>query len=534
MTRPWRRGPSLAGWKRELTARRDAHAGRAGELAGEIERLLAGGHDTPPVPHTRAPGVRDDRAGAPLWKVTDFAPDVPDEHRAGLEAALEAAGLLDAWVTPDGNLVDGDVTVVSGLAPVPGQSCASALIPAIDPGDPQARTLSGEAVRSVLSAIGLGRPNGTARSNGTAALNGTDGPNRTGSPDGTGAPYGTGRSNGTSAPDGTGGPNGPAAPDGTWVSADGRWANGVLGGAWRKDGAGYIGEGAREGRPPGQDRAAHRGTDIRSARRSASSARRWPTSACAVSGSRDEHRAVPPDAAVREAHTVAAAERRRRGELREQHARAVTETTKRQEALAAARTRAEEFARDVGLPAEPDELGEVKAGVADYRLALAGLWPAAEASHGAVRAADEAAAELADSQGRLEDATEAAATVREEASAAQAMYEALRETAGAAVEELYQQLEGGPARPRTAAPTRRPHVAASSTLSRERGKADGERGAACAQDIDEATQARDAAVAEFQSFAATASLRVALPVTRGPRRHPGVGRLRPPCCWRGP
>ena len=51
-----------------------------------------------------------------MWTVTDFAPDVPEEHRAG----LEAAGILDAWVTPDGNLVDGDVTVVSGLAPVPG------------------------------------------------------------------------------------------------------------------------------------------------------------------------------------------------------------------------------------------------------------------------------------------------------------------------------------------------------------------------------------------------------------------------------
>ena len=34
----------------------------------------------------------------------------------------------------------------------------------------------------------------------------------------------------------------------------------------------------------------------------------------------DEHHAVPPDAPVREAHTVAAAERRRRGELREQRA----------------------------------------------------------------------------------------------------------------------------------------------------------------------------------------------------------------------
>ena len=84
--------------------------------------------------------------------MTDFAPDVPEEHRAGLEAALEAAGILDAWVTPDGNLVDGDVTVVSGLAPVPGPSCASVLVPAINTGDPQAAALPGR-----------GRPRGPGR-----------------------------------------------------------------------------------------------------------------------------------------------------------------------------------------------------------------------------------------------------------------------------------------------------------------------------------------------------------------------------------
>jgi uncharacterized protein (TIGR02680 family) len=465
-------GAELGRLEAGLSARRDAHAERADELAGEIQRLQDGGHDAPPVPHTRAPGIRDYRSGAPLWKVTDFAPEVPDEHRAALEAALEAAGLLDAWVTPDGNLVDGDVTVVSGLAPVPGQSCTSVLIPAIDPGDPQARTLSGEAVRAVLSAIGLGGSYGTSGS------------------------YGTG------------------AADGTWVSADGRWANGVLGGAWRKDSAGYIGEGAREGAR--RARIARLTEELTQERTAIGDL----DAALAEVGVRrqrlgDEHRAVPPDAAVREAHTVAAAERRRRGELREQHARAVAETAKRQEALTAARMRAEELARDVGLPAEPDELAEVKAGVADYRLALAGLWPAAEASHGALRAADEAAAELADSQERLEDATEAAATARDEASAALAMYEALRETAGAAVEELYRQLEEvrrdleRRGTDEKAARGREQHSL------EERGKANGERGR-LRQDIDEATRTRDTAVAEFQSFAATALLRVALPALEVP------------------
>jgi hypothetical protein len=113
----------------ELSSRRTRHVTRAGELAEEIGRLRLGGHDAPPVPHTRAAGVRDGRPGAPLWKVADFAPGLSDDERAGLEAALEAAGILDAWVTPEGNLVDGDVIVVSGLAPVAGNRAPACWCP---------------------------------------------------------------------------------------------------------------------------------------------------------------------------------------------------------------------------------------------------------------------------------------------------------------------------------------------------------------------------------------------------------------------
>ena len=320
-------GTELGGLDAELSARRAAHAGRA--VSSRVRSVgCVRAATTPPQLRTRGShGVRDSRPGAPLWKVTDFAPDVPEEDRAGLEAALEAAGILDAWVTPDGNLVDGDVTVVSGLAPVPGQSCASVLTPAIDSADPQARLLSDEAVQSVLRAIGLG---------------------------GTGA---------------------------TWVTTAGSWANGVLRGAWGKDSAGYIGEGAREAAR--RARIAQLSGELQQ-ERTAIGELDAALDDVAVRRERlaDEHRAVPPDAAVREAHTVAAAERRRRGELSEQHAHAVTVREQRQEELTAAVAQAEEFARDVGLPAEPGELAEVKAGVADYRLALAGLWPACRGGAG--------------------------------------------------------------------------------------------------------------------------------------------------------
>jgi uncharacterized protein (TIGR02680 family) len=438
-----------------LSARRAELAGRAGDLAAEIERLRDGGHDAPLAPHTREPGVRDHRPGAPLWKVTEFAPGLPEDQRAGLEAALEAAGILDAWVTPDGNLVDGDVILLSGLAPVAGPSCASVLVPAIDPGDAQASALSPDSVGAVLSAIGLG---------------------------------------------GTGG---------TWVSTDGRWANGVLAGRWRKDAAGYIGEGAREAAR--RARIARLLAELDQARIAiagleedlAELERRRERLA-------DEHRAVPPDAAVRDAHTVAAAERRRRGELREQHAHAVTVCGQREGELTAAVSRAEEFARDVGLPAEPGELAGVKAGVDACRLALAGLWPAAEAMQAAARTADETAAERAESQGRLDEAAETATAARDEASAAQLTYEELLATAGAAVEELYRQL--GEVRH----DLDRRDAAEKSARARhqqavgDRGKADGKR-EALRGEIDEAAGTRDAAVAEFRAFAATGLLHVALP-----------------------
>ncbi|HEX9030821.1 MAG TPA: TIGR02680 family protein [Streptosporangiaceae bacterium] len=447
-----------------LSAQRATSQQRVRELATEIERLRAGGIEAPPLPHTQAPGVRDDRPGAPLWKVTDFAPGVSPAHRAGLEAALEAAGILDAWVTPDGNLVAGDVTVVSGLVAVPGPSCAGVLVPVVDSGDRRARALSADTVRAVLSAIGLGRPAGTT---------------------------------------------GPAGSAGTWVSADGSWANGVLGGAWHKDAAGYIGEGARE--------SARR---ARIERLSAELAQERAAIAAADAGLADvavrqerladEHRAMPPDAAVREAHTLAAAERRRGGELRDQQVHAAMVREQRQQELNAAVSRADEFARDVGLPADTDELAMVRAGVTAYRVALAGLWSSAEAWQVAARAADEAAAELVESQEHLEQAAEAAVTALREASAARATYEAIRATAGAAVDELFRQLaevEGDLARREEAERAMRQIEQQALT---DRGKAEGAR-ERLVTDIEEATRARDDAVAEFQSFAATGLLRIALP-----------------------
>ena len=451
-------GAELGNMTGKLSTQRTQRATRAGELAEEIGRLRAGGHDAPPFPHTRAAGVRDGRPGAPLWKVTDFAPGLSDDERAGLEAALEAAGILDAWVTPEGNLVDGDVIVVSGLAPVARASCASLLVPAIDPDDPQAGALRKESVDSVLRAIGCDP--GTV---------------------------------------GTGG---------TWVTTDGRWSNGVLSGAWRKDQAGYIGEGARE---------AARRARIRSLEREFGEERaaieRIDADLADIEARQEllaaEHRTVPPDGGVREAHTGAAVERRALARARDDHATAVTVCQRRQEELATARARVAEFAEDVRLPADPDELAGVRAGVGAYRVALAGLWPAAEAAHAAIRAAAEAESELADSRQLLLEASERAAAAREAAGVAATTYQELLATVGTAVEELQRRL----ATVSTALGGLK--VLQGDARQREqgaleaRGRADGKQGELRTQ-VDNAARQRDDAVREFLAFAATGLLRVAV------------------------
>ncbi|RQR50139.1 TIGR02680 family protein [Burkholderia sp. Bp9125] len=77
-------------------------------LYDERARLEQGEDASPQPPPWRAPDVRTARAGAPLWQLVDFHADVPLAACAGLEAALQASGLLDAWVTPNGALLDSD------------------------------------------------------------------------------------------------------------------------------------------------------------------------------------------------------------------------------------------------------------------------------------------------------------------------------------------------------------------------------------------------------------------------------------------
>jgi uncharacterized protein (TIGR02680 family) len=117
-----------------LTARSSTlEADRAGVVA-ERDGIAAERDDAPPPSPTR-PAPRAGRAGAPLWRLVRFADRVDATDAAGIEAALHAAGLLDAWLHPSGDdtlaaLAAGeqDAYLRAG-SPVAGASLADVLVP---------------------------------------------------------------------------------------------------------------------------------------------------------------------------------------------------------------------------------------------------------------------------------------------------------------------------------------------------------------------------------------------------------------------
>ena len=142
---------ALRGQLAALTAERAALASDREPLAAEHARLTA--HEDPrPEPLPFRTADRAGRPGGPLWALVDFAPGLDEPARAGLEAALEGAGLLDAWVTPDGTVVDADdaVLVCAGTQPVDGRTLADALRPVT------AGHVSASMLEAVLARVALG------------------------------------------------------------------------------------------------------------------------------------------------------------------------------------------------------------------------------------------------------------------------------------------------------------------------------------------------------------------------------------------
>ncbi len=118
-------------------------------LSAERAEVHAEQDPAPPAPALPRTRRGDGRA---LWQVVDFRDDVADPARAGLEAALQASGLLDAWLRPGGLLLDAehhDVVLVGAADPSGGLN--DLLVPDLPPDC----DLTAEEVRGVLAAISV-------------------------------------------------------------------------------------------------------------------------------------------------------------------------------------------------------------------------------------------------------------------------------------------------------------------------------------------------------------------------------------------
>jgi uncharacterized protein (TIGR02680 family) len=443
-------------------ARAELEAARAAlaELVEQRERLERGEHEQPPPPYTRAAGARDGRAGAPLWQVVDFREGVGEAERAGLEAALEAAGLLDAWLAPDGRLLDPgthDVVVTAGAPATP--NLGAVLRPAVDRADPRAAALGDATVAAVLAGIGLGAPGA-----GHAA---------------------------------------------TWVDPAGGWRLGVAEGAWAKPAARFIGRGAREAAR--RRRLAELAREIAAAEAAVGAADASRKVVETRQGALEAELArVPDDQPLRDAHATAAATT---VDLHQREQDVIAQEEVVAGAMTATATAAEDrdqAAADLNLPTGLEALQEVRDAVAAYRIAVASLWPQLRGHSDRLSGLAAGEAELREAEERARRQAEVARSTDAGAHAAERRRDTVRQKLGATVAELSARLEATNAEvARLEGETKR-LSGARLDLAGQVGNAEG-RDRELVAKLAEDTGRRASATAAFQRFTATGLLATAQP-----------------------
>ena len=128
-------------------ARRDELSTEHSELTARLEQLAAEQDVPPAAPPVRA-NDRTTMSGAPFWRLVDFASHLPVREQGPIEAALQAAGLLDAWVSSSGSMPGHDTFAdPRALSPVRGPSLADILVP--EPGTP----VPAPAIQQLLSSV---------------------------------------------------------------------------------------------------------------------------------------------------------------------------------------------------------------------------------------------------------------------------------------------------------------------------------------------------------------------------------------------
>jgi uncharacterized protein (TIGR02680 family) len=429
-------------------------------LEDERNRLQAGVELAPPMPYMRSPGVRNEREGAPLWQLVDFRESVSAPQRAGLEAALEAAGLLDAWVSPDGRLQAGDGDgLLHDTQLIERRQLPRSLADWLEAAVPADESVPASTVEQVLSGIAC-----------------TDDD---------------------------------AAESEAWISPDGRFRLGGLAGAWAKPAAIYIGHTARA--------AARR-------RRLAEIAERLAQLAAELGAihvlaehlahdrrqAEEEWRLAPTEETLRAGHATAAACAREARRARDRLAEADLRRSEAEQALTAVRKQLAADATDLRLPESPAALPAVETVLDHYRDALARLVQAALELRLVLPELTRQRARQEEAGEDLKKCQEQLVTARNEAEEAAARLEVLRDAVGARVEELQRKLADA----RHAVETgERVFKLASEALGRaaEARAVAGAQAVAANAGLQQRSEARAQVVAQLQRFASTGLLAATLP-----------------------
>lgn len=358
-------------------------------LRSEQIELEMGRHTPPAIPATRDPEMRNRIDGAPIWHVCDFREDLDDARRAGLEASLEAAGLLDAVITPDGALIIPEAcdTFLAGVNPGSSrQNLNLWLRPSLPSKDSRANTLTHAAIERALQYVGAARGNGDH-----------------------------------------------------WVSLDGEWQLGPLRGRGRKRSAEHLGSRARENaRRRRLDEIGEELTTLSTEKQHIETWRQ-DLAVARVAAIHTEREQAPSDEPIAATLSLRSSVRERLIEARRSYeaSQAATAAVRQRHQLALA-TREREAA-DLGLSLwqhNPDTLRERWQ---DYRPLLERLWPTARfwddarrQIESAVHNLDRARADAAAAKTRSQDAESKSVE-------ADARYSTLQANVGASVAHLHSQ-----------------------------------------------------------------------------------------------
>ncbi|MCL2464036.1 MAG: TIGR02680 family protein, partial [Micrococcales bacterium] len=142
-------------YERKATAQatRSAVETEIARLRQERASVAAQRDPAPPAPVLGRTNRPD---GAALWQVVDFVESLTAAERAGIEAALQASGILDAWLRPDGKMLGPDDRDLL-LHPL---ALKGGLTAWLVPDLPNDCDLSAEDVNHALASIGTGPSDG--------------------------------------------------------------------------------------------------------------------------------------------------------------------------------------------------------------------------------------------------------------------------------------------------------------------------------------------------------------------------------------